>query len=251
MVIIGGYSGVCKRRNGMKKVVLFDLYDTILKNISFDFRRGIAFLYSNYFAAVCTQRELEDVAETFLPLYKRRKEEHTEICLIKDEIPHFFDTFGVKQPDNLLDMDYLIMNAMQEVTLLEEVRHTLGELYEDSIGMYILSNSIFTGDSTKKLLDAFGILQYFNEVLVSADYGIRKPHSAFYDYAIERIMKDNPGITKSDILYVGNDYETDVMGAHAVGLDTVWYNVKHLPNHMNLEIDDMDEFSQLIQIVKR
>lgn len=235
----------------MKKVILFDLYDTILKNISFDFVKGIEFIYNRYFTAACTQKDLEDVAETFLPLYKKRNEDQTEICLIKDEVSFFFDKFGLKQPDNILKLEYLIMNEMQNVTLLDDVRNTLNELHEEGITLYILSNSIFTSVSAKLLLDKFGVLNYFSEVFSSADYGIRKPSSAFYNFAINKIMDENPGVEKSDILYVGNDYETDVIGAKNVGLDTVWYNVMHLPNHSCLEIDDIDEFNQVKRAVYR
>lgn len=148
----------------MKKVILFDLYDTILRNISFDFVKGIEFIYNRYFTAACTQKDLEDVAETFLPLYKKRNEDQTEICLIKDEVSFFFDKFGLKQPDNILKLEYLIMNEMQNVTLLDDVRNTLNELHEEGITLYILSNSIFTSVSAKLLLDKFGVLNYFSEV---------------------------------------------------------------------------------------
>ena len=235
----------------MKKVILFDLYDTLLKDIFFDFNRGLTFLYNNFFLNVCTQKELEDFAATFLPLYEKRKKDHTEICLIKDEIPYFFKKFGIKQPDSIMEIEYLIMNEIQNVTVLDEVRNTLRELQKNSIDMYILSNSIFTGFTAKKLLNDFGISHYFNEVFSSADYGIRKPCSTFYHCAIEKILKDNPEIGKSDILYIGNDYETDVIGANSVGLDTVWYNVKHLPNYMNLAIYDIDDIQQVLEIAQK
>ena len=48
----------------MKKVVLFDLYDTVLKDISFDFSAGIAWLYRTFFSEVCSLEEIMDYAET-------------------------------------------------------------------------------------------------------------------------------------------------------------------------------------------
>lgn len=235
----------------MKKVILFDLYDTILKNISFDFVKGIEFIYNRYFTAACTQKDLEDVAETFLPLYKKRNEDQTEICLIKDEVSFFFDKFGLKQPDNILKLEYLIMNEMQNVTLLDDVRNTLNELHEEGITLYILSNSIFTSVSAKLLLDKFGVLNYFSEVFSSADYGIRKPSSAFYNFAINKIM-DEIQVLKNQISYMLEMIMKQMwLAAKNVGLDTVWYNVMHLPNHSCLEIDDIDEFNQVKRAVYR
>ncbi len=235
----------------MTKVILFDLYDTVLKEISFDFEAGIGYLYSTYFLKACARKDLEEYEAEFLPLYEKRKTDHTEVCLIKDEVPLLFERFGVRQPDTLSKLDYRMMKRMQKVTLLDEVRHTLSELHKNNIGMYILSNSIFMGDSAAELLKDFGIGHYFKRIYSSADYGIQKPSSTFFQVAIDGILGDYPDISKADILYVGNDYETDITGAVSVGLHTVWYNVSHLPNNQNLETEEMDDFKELLEIAGR
>ncbi len=233
----------------MKKVILFDLYDTVLKNISFDFSAGIHYLYNKFFSNVCSLENMMDYANTFLPLYDKRKEENVEICLIKDEIPLYFKKFGVDFPSSWEELDYEIMNQMQKVTLTETVRFTLNELYEQNVMMYILSNSIFTGYSARKLLNDFHILHFFKKLYSSADYGIRKPSSKFYQIAIDGILSDLPAFGVNDILYIGNDYETDVLGASAVGLDVLWYNEKHLPNDKNINLYNIDNFKDILELV--
>ena len=232
----------------MKKVILFDLYDTILKDISFEFKEGLNWLYQEYFTEACTWEEFKEYEETFWPLFAKRKEDNSEVCLIWDEVVKLFEKFKVILPDDLEELDYTIMNQMQQDILLEEVRDTLKKLQEQGIRMYILSNSIFTGVSTRRLLDDFGILQYFDKVYSSADYGVRKPGEKFFNIAIEEILSDNPGTCKEDILYVGNDYLTDVQGAMAAGLDVVWYNVKHLSDEKNTGVCEIDEFQMLLRI---
>lgn len=145
---------------------MFDLYDTVLKDISFNFENGIAYLHRMFFREKCSLEELQ-----------------------KKEIP-----------------------------------------------MYILSNSIFTGHSAVRLLDDFGISGFFSKLFSSADYRVRKPSPAFYRIVLDEISENNRGIKAEDILYVGNDYATDVMGAASMGLSTVWYNVNHLPNTNGLAI---------------
>ena len=235
----------------MKKVILFDLYDTVLKDISFDFDAGIVYLYNTFFSKVCSLEEMINYAETFLPLYDKRKIDYSEICLIKDEIPLFFDKFRVPLPEIFDEIEYTIMNQMQKVTLIDEVRYTLGELQKQGITMYILSNSIFTANSANKLLNDFGIIDYFEKIYSSADYGVRKSSSRFYQIAIAEILANNPELSKDDILYVGNDYDTDIIGATSVGLSTVWYNVKHLINEKNICTIDTDNFKILLEIVER
>ncbi len=196
----------------MSRIILFDLYDTVLKDISFDFEAGIKFIYNTYFREVCSFEELKEYEESFLPLYEQRKEKHTEVCLIKDEIPYFFEKFRIEKPDNetMIDLEYSVMNHMQKVTLLEEVKQVIASLKARNIKMYILSNSIFTGCSARRLLNEFGIADFFCKIYSSADYGIRKPNREFYQLAVNDILLDNPNTNITDILYVGNDYNTDV-----------------------------------------
>lgn len=233
----------------MGKVIIFDLYDTVLKDISFNFDDGLVYLHKAYFQEICSLKELIDYAATFLPLYEKRKIEHTEICLIKDEIVPCFEKFGVPIPKTLADVEYAIMNSMQKVTLTDDVRYTLEELDKRGIPMYILSNSIFTGNCAKQLLNDLNITHYFKKLYSSADYGIRKPSREFYQIAVDEILLKNPAVRKEDILYVGNDYITDIIGATSSGLKTVWYNVKHLPNEKKLDIWDIDSFKKILEIV--
>lgn len=235
----------------LKKIIIFDLYDTVLKDISFDFNNGITYLYNVFFEQTCSLKEFRDYAETFLPLYEKRKVDYSEVCLIRDEIPLFFEKFEVAKPETFEELDYEVMNKMQKVTLLEDVRYTLNELQKQGIEMYILSNSIFTSKSARQLLRDFGILHYFNQIFSSADYNVRKPSEQFYQIAINEILSDNHEVKKEDILYIENDYIMDVMGATFMGLSAVWYNVNHLLNQNKINIMEIDDFKQLIEIAQR
>ena len=234
----------------MKKAILFDLYDTILKDISFDFKAGIKWLYDTYFTQSCTWEELKEYEESFWPLFAKRKEDNSEVCLIRDEIAKLFEKFDVALPEDLEELDYDIMNQIQKETLLDEVCETLEKLQKQGIPMYILSNSIFTGKATEKLLEDFGILQYFTRVYASADYGVRKPGERLFGIAIKEILENHPGMEKNDILYVGNDYVTDVQGAKAAGLDVVWYNVKQLPDEKGICTYNITKFSGILNIIR-
>lgn len=233
----------------MKKVILFDLYDTVLKDVFFNFKIGMQWLYQTYFKKICVWEEFDTYAESFGNLYAKRKEDNSEVHLMRDEIVKIFERFNVSLPEDLDELEYNLMNQMQQEKLLDEVRETLVELHSKGISMYILSNSIFTGKATERLLAAFDILKYFNKVFASADYGIRKPHPGFFRMAVDEIRKDIPGIQKEDILYVGNDYRTDVEGATGVGLDVVWYNIVQQPDEKGISMYNAAVFSELLNIV--
>ncbi len=233
----------------MAKAVIFDLYDTVLKDLSFSFNAGMDYLYDSFFKDACIKEEFLLYEETFSPLYEKRKVDNSEVTFIKDEVPLLFEHFQVALPENLDDLEYNIMNHMQENTLLDEVRETLETLDKQNVPMYILSNSIFSGRAAERFLQSFGILEYFEKVMSSADYGIRKPSEKLFQIAVDTAIKNHPELCKEDILFVGNDYRMDAQGASAAGLRTVWYNVKHLANENNIDVIEVDDFREIGKLV--
>lgn len=234
----------------MSRILLSDLYDTVLKDGSFDFQRGMRYLYDLHFAAHCTWEEFQEYENTFYPLYESRKADNREISLMRDEVIPIFEKFGAQPPADLDELEFGIMDHMQENTLLDKVRSTLQALDAQGVPMYILSNAVFSERSARRILDRFGIEQYFSKVYSSADHGVRKPGREFFDIAVGEILAAHPECKKEDILYVGNDYITDVTGGILAGLDTVWYNVNHLNDSEGLNAREIDDFRKLLEVMK-
>ena len=57
----------------------------------------------------------------------------------------------------------------------------------------------------------------FRWVITSVDAGARKPAPQFFQYALARC-----GLAREAVLFVGNQLNTDVSGAEAFGIPTVW-----------------------------
>jgi putative hydrolase of the HAD superfamily len=68
-------------------------------------------------------------------------------------------------------------------------------------------------------LHKVGILNYFDPIIVSGDYGYRKPDSRLFQSALEGM-----GISAEHTLFVGNDMQRDIYGAREVGMKTVMFN---------------------------
>lgn len=66
-------------------------------------------------------------------------------------------------------------------------------------------------------LDRAGLGRCFHWVVTSVDAAARKPAPEFFQYALERC-----GLSKDDVLFVGNQLNTDIAGAEAFGIRTVW-----------------------------
>ena len=84
--------------------------------------------------------------------------------------------------------------------------------------MYILSNG-FAELQARKMKSA-DIANYFDGVVLSEDIGVNKPHPAIFEHALR--VAD---VSASEALMIGDNYEVDIEGACAVGIDQIFYNV--------------------------
>jgi putative hydrolase of the HAD superfamily len=68
-------------------------------------------------------------------------------------------------------------------------------------------------------LHKVGLLDYFDPIIVSGDYGYRKPDRRLFQSAL-----DGMGVAAENTLYVGNDMHRDIFGAREVGMKTVMFD---------------------------
>ena len=67
-------------------------------------------------------------------------------------------------------------------------------------------------------LNAVGLLDYFDPIIVSGDFGYRKPDKRLFESALTA-MKMEP----SEVVSVGNDMYNDIHGAQKLGMKTVFF----------------------------
>ena len=149
----------------MSRIYLFDLYDTVLKDISFEFQQGMRFLYDNYFSSICSWEEFSEFENTFFPLYEQRKIENTEISLIRDEVLPIFQNFGVFPPADLDELDFQIMDHMQQETLLPSVRQTLEVLHGRNAPCISSPTRYLPQNPPGVCFDALGSMNIFAECI--------------------------------------------------------------------------------------
>ena len=66
-------------------------------------------------------------------------------------------------------------------------------------------------------LERAGLGRVFRWVVTSVDAGARKPQPQFFKYALTHC-----GLAREDVLFIGNQLNTDVAGGQAFGISTVW-----------------------------
>ncbi len=70
-----------------------------------------------------------------------------------------------------------------------------------------------------KKLAACGLTDYFDTVILSEEAGANKPSAQFFDYALRRA-----GADRATTLMIGDNAQTDIMGALSSGIDALLFN---------------------------
>ncbi|HEY6407882.1 MAG TPA: HAD family hydrolase, partial [Ktedonobacteraceae bacterium] len=66
-------------------------------------------------------------------------------------------------------------------------------------------------------LHAMGLLHYFNPIIVSGDYGYRKPDPRLFQQALDALR-----LRPEQALFLGNDLYHDIFGAQQVGMKAIF-----------------------------
>lgn len=70
-----------------------------------------------------------------------------------------------------------------------------------------------------KKLRACGLYEYFDTIILSEDAGYNKPAPEYFDYAFKK-----SGAKKESTLMIGDNFQTDILGAKRVGLRVAYFN---------------------------
>jgi putative hydrolase of the HAD superfamily len=98
--------------------------------------------------------------------------------------------------------------------------------------------AIVTNNSAAEQRDklrCLGIADRFDAVLISEEIGMTKPDSAIFHAALSRL-----DCAQGDAVMVGDNWDTDVMGARAAGIPAIWFNRFNQPRRAPVPAAEID-----------
>jgi putative hydrolase of the HAD superfamily len=201
----------------MIKAVFFDLYHTLVRyeppreeieakvlkdlgiTVSAEALRRPMFIadeliYNEIARHPLSTRSREEIAA----LYARYQE-----ALLKEA--------GIKYDQKLvLTLLGKMQQAKMELVLFDDVRPALDDLKSRGLVLGLISN---IEQDMSRTLDKLGLRAWLGTIVTSQDAGATKPKPGIFLYALRQA-----GVLPAESIYVGDQYQVDVIGARGAGM---------------------------------
>ena len=129
--------------------------------------------------------------------------------------------------------------------IIPDAIEVLTELKDRGYRLFILSNGFRELQEQKMIYS--GLAPFFEKVVLSEDIAVQKPDTRLYHFALSATQSD-----PSSVAMIGDNFYTDILGAHDAGWDQYYFNPptspwagKHLredfPFHPTAEVASLKE----------
>lgn len=211
--------------------LIFDLYGTLV-DIHTDENNEVwskTALYFGYYGAHFTAEELRSAFQASMKAREAQSGQSYE-CFpdipFESVLQELLDEKGVSENSAALAQNaaqFFRIASTEYIRLYPNVIDSLAALRKAGYRLWLLSNAqrIFTEYELRHL----GLLNQFHGLYLSSDYGCRKPDARFY-----RALIDEQKLSIDRCLMIGNDRETDIAGAKALGIATLYMHTNLTPS---------------------
>ncbi len=209
----------------MFKNYVFDLYGTLIdiNTNEWDIKlwKKLAILYgykgAHYTAREINKRYCECVEEEKVRVRKRFPEYTVVDIKLEKVFRKLFTAKGVKATAKEIEFICTAFRcySTKYIKLYDGVIDLLDTLKAKGKKIYLLSNA--QRKFTLNELNMFGLIPYFDGIIISSDEECSKPDKHYFDTLIERY-----NLNRDETIMVGNDYISDIKGAYDAGLKSLY-----------------------------
>lgn len=223
------------------KHIFFDLDHTL-----WDFDKNSSLAFEMLFDTFEISVKVEDFINVYQPinlkywkLYREEKIEKKE--LRRRRLLEAFMVFEIDLSMSVIDkMSDAYIQFLPYNNYLIHGTHELLEYLNPKYDLHIITNGFQEVQQNK--LSSAGIKHYFKTVTNSDQVGVKKPNPFIFEHAIKI-----SGAKVENSVMIGDNYEADILGAEALGIQTICFNYhkEKLPDH-NVQVSELIQIKELL-----
>jgi putative hydrolase of the HAD superfamily len=225
--------------------IFFDLDRTLW---DFDAAAEVAFerIYEKYNLKSLGIPNADEFHEVYHPLNERLWELYREDKITKDNLNRTrfvlpLEHYGIHDTDlaDHLSEDYVYWSP-RIVRLVPGTMELLDYL-KPKYHLHLITNGFQEVQHIK--LSGSGLELYFETLTVSEEVGVKKPNPEIFQYALRKAHA-----TVEESLMISDEMAADIDGARAIGMDTVFLNLKSgkVEGKSTFEVHDLLKIRELL-----
>lgn len=160
---------------------------------------------------------LDAVNDVSREIRAARPPHHREVAS-EERFRRALERLGIAEPaasDTARRLTAAHMRYLAELTFVPEATPALLGRWRERFRLALISN-FDHGPTARDILERHGLATSFDVILISAEYGFRKPAPSIFREALQQL-----GCEAADAVHVGDSGEDDVVGARSTGLRVV------------------------------
>lgn len=226
------------------KHIFFDLDRTL-----WDFEQNSTEAITELYEHFAESRRNIPLAEEFLEVYreknqllwaKYRKGEISKDELRRERFHQAFLNYEIDEPDIALDFNDRYIDLCSQKTHLMPYAKEVLEYLNNKYHLHIITNGFVEAQDLK--MERSGIKDFFKAIIVSDGLGYVKPDERIFTYALEQAEAE---VLES--IMIGDDYESDILGAKKIGMDQVFLRPKKVQGKTaTYEISELKELLDIL-----
>ena len=124
----------------------------------------------------------------------------------------------------------------------EDVRRALPQLKEAGYILGVISNR---DKPFQDVLDDHGISEFFDFSMAAGEVNVWKPDPGIFEHGLKRVK-----LGAKEVIYVGDNYYADIVGARSAGLQPILYDPLGIfPEPDCATIKSFDELNSIIKVI--
>lgn len=196
--------------------VLFDADETLF---SFDAYQGLQTMFSRL-SIEFSREDFEEYQLVNKPLWVKYQDGEVSAQQLQEDR---FVAWGERLNIHPSELNRLFLDAMADICKpLPFVVEALEQISKHA-RLGIITNGFTQLQSIR--LERTGLSHFFDHVIISEEVGTAKPDAAIFNVALEKMGFPD----KKQVLMVGDNPHSDVLGGLNAGIETCWLNVDEAP----------------------
>ncbi len=152
---------------------------------------------------------------------------------------------GVNDPEFGFELAERFPQERSKLPFLYDESFSILDSLKGNYQLLLLTNGSPDLQKTKLTITP-ELVPYFDQIVISGDFGKGKPDSSIFEHALSLMS-----LNKEEVIMVGDNLMTDILGANRAGIKSVWINRHNKERNEVIPTYEIQHLEELFPILEK